>query len=184
MPCSSEQSHARTRANSPHARLFPLAAAPATGEAGAMSRHDLRLGRRSIIGQHYLLTFVCRARHRAFDNPQAVTAVRMALAQSDEQAVTCSTAWVIMPDHVHWLFELQDKTLGFVAQRFKSATAFRVGRQGGHPAGLWGPAYHDHAIRSDESLRRHARYIVANPVRKGLSEQVGEYPHAWCRWVL
>ncbi len=49
---------------------------------------------------------------------------------------------------------------------------------------FWQSSYHDHAMRSEESLFRHAMYIVANPVRGELGELRGEYPYAWCRWEI
>jgi hypothetical protein len=48
----------------------------------------------------------------------------------------------------------------------------------------WQRGYHDHAVRTDESLHEKAMYILANPVRSGLASTLGEYPHAWCRWPL
>jgi len=36
-----------------------------------MSSHRLRYGRWSIIGQSYILTWVCHERHRCFDDPIA-----------------------------------------------------------------------------------------------------------------
>ena len=41
---------------------------------------------------------------------------------------------------------------------------------------LWQRGYYDHAIRTDENLRNVARYIVANPLRAGLVERIGDYP--------
>ena len=89
-----------------------------------------------------------------------------------------------MPDHAHWLIEpgAMDP-LARVVSRLKSATA-RVAnpvlcRQGA----LWARAYHDHALRDEEDLRTVARYMIGNPVRAGLVEQVGDYPFWDAVWV-
>ncbi|MBJ7516571.1 MAG: transposase [Stenotrophomonas sp.] len=148
-----------------------------------MSSHQLRNGRRTIIGQSYILTFVCHARQRCFDSPDAARIVTQQIAVMEARGLLSSYAWVVMPDHVHWMFELLDQSLGYLAQRFKSSTALRIRRECGHCGPVWQAAYHDHAIRSDESLQRHAMYVVANPVRAGLVESLGQYPFAWGRWL-
>jgi len=48
---------------------------------------------------------------------------------------------------------------------------------------LWDRGVHDHALRSDESLRAVARYIVLNPVRAGLVRKVGLYPFWDAVWL-
>ncbi len=49
---------------------------------------------------------------------------------------------------------------------------------------LWQPSYFDHAVRHEDALRRHALYILGNPVRAGLATELDEYPFAWCRWPM
>jgi len=41
---------------------------------------------------------------------------------------------------------------------------------------VWQKGYYDHAVRCDEDLRRLARYMIANPLRAGLVERIGDYP--------
>ncbi len=82
-----------------------------------------------------------------------------------------------MPDHLHWLVQLDDQMdLTQVVRRFKSVSALRVNRHLGMAGALWQPGYYDHLIRDDENLQDAARYIVANPVRGGLVKRVGDYP--------
>ncbi|WP_420883733.1 transposase [Isoptericola jiangsuensis] len=69
-------------------------------------------------------------------------------------------------------------------QRFKSSSALQINRRLGRSGSFWQSSYHDHAIRSDESLFRHAMYVLGNPIRAGLTTQLGEYPHACCRWNM
>ena len=87
-----------------------------------------------------------------------------------------------MPDHVHWLLELQAKPLDDVMRRFKSSSALAFNRAYGRGGALWQSGYHDHAVRSDESLRRHAMYILGNPIRAGLTAAIGDYPYMWSLW--
>lgn len=95
-----------------------------------------------------------------------------------------SLAWVVMPDHLHWLMELQKGTLAQCMAVLKSRSSRLLNRQLGRKGPLWQHGYHDHAVRTDESLHEKAMYILANPVRAGLAGELGKYPHAWCRWPL
>jgi putative transposase len=149
-----------------------------------MNRARLRLGRYSRIGQTYLLTSVTQGRRRDFEDAAAAHVVMDVVRRIDAEGLTHSLAYVVMPDHIHWLVELRAFSLDFIMQRFKSSSALRINRMLGRSGRFWQSSYHDHAIRSDESLFRHAMYVVGNPIRAGLSTQLGEYPHAWCRWEM
>jgi hypothetical protein len=48
---------------------------------------------------------------------------------------------------------------------------------------LWQTGYHDRAIRDGEDLLPFARYIVANPLRAGLVEKIGDYPLWDASWL-
>ncbi len=82
-----------------------------------------------------------------------------------------------MPDHMHWLVQLDDRLpLAGLVKRFKTVSALHANRQRGHTGSFWQPGYYDHLIRDDENLCDAARYIVANPLRAGLVERLGDYP--------
>jgi REP element-mobilizing transposase RayT len=81
-----------------------------------------------------------------------------------------------MPDHLHWLLVLEEEDLATVVRRMKSRSARAVNRMLHREGRLWQKDYYDHGVRRDEDLRRLARYIVANPLRAGLVENVGDYP--------
>lgn len=149
-----------------------------------MSRARLRLGRHSRIGQTYILTTVTGSRRRYFDDANAALMVMDVVRRIDAEGLTHSLAYVVMPDHIHWLVELRAFSLDYIMQRFKSSSALRINRMLGRTERFWQSSYHDHAIRSDESLFRHAMYVMANPIRAGLATQLGEYPHAWCQWEI
>ena len=93
-----------------------------------------------------------------------------------------SLAWAVMPDHLHWMFELRVPSLAQVVGRVKACSARRVHALTGDDGVLWQPGYYDHRMRDHEDLAAQARYILANPVRCGLAAEAGTYPHAWCRW--
>lgn len=94
----------------------------------------------------------------------------------DAEGLTHSLAYVVMPDHIHWLVELRAFSLDYIMQRFKSSSALRINRMSGRSGRFWQSSYHDHAIRSDESLFRHAMYVLGNPIRAGLTRSLVNIP--------
>ncbi|SCN47471.1 Transposase and inactivated derivatives [methanotrophic endosymbiont of Bathymodiolus puteoserpentis (Logatchev)] len=102
--------------------------------------------------------------------------------QHQEQKVN-SLAFVVMPDHFHWLIALQNNCkLEQVMRSAKGISATQIqkirrkrGKLNQNQA-LWQDGYHDHAVRKEEDLQHLARYIVANPLRAGLVKKIGDYP--------
>ncbi|WP_447786595.1 REP-associated tyrosine transposase [Stenotrophomonas bentonitica] len=141
-----------------------------------MSSSRLQRGRVSAVGALYILTTVTHHRRPWFEVPENAHAVIEAIRHVERSGRSRTHAWVVMPDHVHWLIELRSGTLATCMNIFKSRSSRLMGGDR-----VWQRGYHDHALRREESLLQAARYIVANPLRAGLAEQAGEYPHAWCR---
>jgi hypothetical protein len=89
-----------------------------------------------------------------------------------------------MPDHWHGLIVLgKGDSLATLVGRFKAATARSVDRNRRINGWLWARGFHDRALRSDEDVRTAARYLIANPVRAGLAERVGDYPYWNAAWL-
>jgi REP element-mobilizing transposase RayT len=145
---------------------------------------SLRRGRYSEPGRVYLLTTVTDQRRPVFTE---FTLARLAIQslRACDLAGECETlAYVLMPDHLHWLLGLKAANLSSIARRFKSASARLVNRtaqtQG---VRLWQPGFHDRALRREEDLPAIARYIVANPVRAGMVGSVRDYAHWDAIWL-
>ena len=65
------------------------------------------------------------------------------------------------------------------ANSYEPGSRQRVGRSGAVTVTDCGQTgYFDHVLRNDESIQKHALYIVSNPVRAGLTMSVGDYPFA------
>lgn len=139
---------------------------------------NLRRGRVSLDGQIYLITLVTLDRSRIFDDFYAARQAVRAMHQPSVRAAVETLAFVVMPDHVHWLLQLQaGMRLGEAVRRFKAIVSVRLGRS------VWQRGFHDHALRHDEDLVGVARYVVANPVRAGLVRRVGDYAHWDAVWL-
>jgi putative transposase len=95
-----------------------------------------------------------------------------------------SHAWVLMPDHLHWLFRLGERLeLSRLAQQFKSRSAIAVNRFRQVSTPVWQPGFYDHQLRRERDLAAQARYIVGNPIRRGICGRIEDYPYCWSRWV-
>lgn len=145
------------------------------------SSHLLRKGRVSLKGYFYLITTVTHQRKRFFTDTGNARTVVTAMKYCDETALTRTIAFVLMPDHLHWLFQLGgDRTLDRVIQSVKSYSARRISGGSGQ---VWQRGYHDHAIRTHSELKASARYVVANPLRAGICERIGDYPWWDAIWL-
>ena len=149
-----------------------------------MPYDNLRNGRYSQLGQEYFITTVT-ANHRPvfldFWNCRLLVKV---LREVEDDGWGQWLAWVIMPDHFHGLFSLGERgTLSEAIGRVKGVSSFSINRHLGKKGALWQRAFHDHALRREEDRRAVARYIVANPLRKGLVTNIMDYPHWDCVWL-
>lgn len=136
----------------------------------------LRKGRFSELGRAYLITATSHGRKPLFGDWRLGRCVCHALkAEHDNGAVT-SLAWVVMPDHLHWLLTLERGALAGVVCRVKARSALAINQALGRTGPVWQKGYHDRALRREEDLRVAARYIIANPVRANLVTSVGQYP--------
>ncbi len=147
--------------------------------------HLLRRGRFSEINRPYLLTTVTHGRNPVFKDIQAARVLINVLRGQHEAGSVNSLAFVIMPDHLHWLVQLrQVRGLRHLMQIVKGRSARAINSAQGTPGRqLWQKGYHDHALRLDEEVKKLARYIVANPLRAGLVKRIEDYPHWDAIWL-
>lgn len=149
---------------------------------------NLRKGRYSQQGGIYLLTFVTANRQPWFADWHVGRLVVASLRRAHTQDQAESLAFVVMPDHVHWLISLVDTDLAGLMRNVKSYAGFHVKKrlqQQGilTPQSIWQEGYHDHALRKEEDLKDTARYIIMNPVRAGLVKSVRDYPLWDAKWI-
>ncbi|OZY39457.1 transposase [Pseudomonas fragi] len=138
--------------------------------------NQLLKGRYSEHGRVYLLTTVTDHRRPIFSDFHLGRLVVNQLRQAHEDGIVHSIAWVVMPDHFHWLVELRRKTLGELMCRIKSRSSVTVNRASQSASRLWQKGYHDRALRQEDDLKAAARYIIKNPIRAQLTTRIGDYP--------
>ncbi len=99
----------------------------------------------------------------------------MELAAVASATGTTVYAYCFMPDHAHLLVALPGGVhLSRFVQAFKGRSTRAFWEHGGSGR-LWQRGFYDHVLRAEEDVREMARYIVANPVRRGLVQDFREY---------
>jgi putative transposase len=99
-------------------------------------------------------------------------------------------AVVIMPDHVHLLFEPLRDAEGWaypmvdILQCLKGATAHRINKLLGRSGPVWQEESFDHILRNSESLKEKVEYIRQNPVRRGIVSRSEDYRWLWVNPAL
>ena len=92
---------------------------------------------------------------------------------------------MVMPDHIHAVFQLGDKqTLSQLMQSLKRYTAKQINIHLVRNGTLWQENYYDHGIRRDESLNKIVCYCYENPVRRGLVKRPKDYLHWRCKYEM
>ena len=146
--------------------------------AGNFHGHNLRKGRVSLKGHIYLVTAVTHQRQPVFADLNAGRIVVREMMRSVIFGDTDTLAFVVMPDHLHWMFSIAGKrTLSSVVGAVKRHSARQINEIVSiNGNSIWQRGFHDHALRRDEDIVHAARYIVANPLRAGLVSKIGDYP--------
>lgn len=121
-------------------------------------------------------------------------ALRNAIADVRARAPFLIHAWVLLPDHLHCIWELpaDDAAFGLrwslikrqVTQACGSSIAETAGlspnssRLRRHEGILWQRRFWEHQIRDDRDFERRADYIHYNPVKHGLVQRVCDWPYS------
>jgi putative DNA methylase len=89
-------------------------------------------------------------------------------------------AWVIMPNHVHVLFQaIPPHELSTILGEWKSFTAHRINHLLKRKGPLWQEEYWDRYIRNAEHYQRTVDYIRNNPVKSGLVKHAEDWPYTF-----
>lgn len=147
-------------------------------DRGKPHGQDLRIGRFSEPGRVYVITMVSLDRQPVFAHFAIARFVIQVMMGHESRGFARTFCFVVMPDHVHWMMQLGGKKkLAEAVQSLKSM----ISRKAGRP--VFQKGYYDHALRREEDVKALARYIVANPLRSGLVDNINDYPHWDAVWL-
>ena len=88
----------------------------------------------------------------------------------------------LMPNHYHLVVEAVRDAISSALQELNGVYAQGFNQRHGRWGHLFGERFSAWVIRSETHLLNTCRYVMANPVRAGLCQAVGEWPWAASRY--
>jgi REP element-mobilizing transposase RayT len=144
---------------------------------GPIRRRKHRLPRDAYRGEIAVSFTACiNGRHELFVTQDVVATFRDALRRACSATGVQALIFVFMPDHLHTILQGLNSTsdLWRTMSLFKQFTGYWLARH--KPGVTWQGDFYDYIVRDDGDLRKHLRYIVDNPVRRGLVQDWHVYP--------
>ncbi len=144
---------------------------PAKGQVSLRKRQEIGQGGR------YFLTMCLEEGKTGLDTPKVFNASLQLGREIEASAAIQFYAIVIMPDHLHLLIRLLDKTkLEDFAKSFKGRLSPVLRNLGIR----WQRGYFGRLIRDQDSVDVVVRYMLMNPYRKGLIDSSDKWPYWYC----
>ena len=88
-------------------------------------------------------------------------------------------AYVLMPDHFHWIIQLMDNFHDFskIVHSLKRnfTINYKKANRMNTPITLWQKRFWDHVIRDEQDFQNHLDYIHWNPVKHKIVSSPNEY---------
>ena len=142
-----------------------------------MRRVRARLDRGCYIGtQRTFLTFCTFERHSAFTTPEIVEQTLREFLRACTRDDFEIVAYCFMPDHVHLLVggttAESDLVRWIGISKQFSAVAYR---RSAHKR-LWQEGWFDRVVRNSDDVGAIIRYVLENPIRAAIVDEVGKYP--------
>ena len=151
-----------------------------------------------IPGAIYFFTVVTFGRMPILTKPAVRRILRAAYGQTCNERPFETIAIVLLPDHLHCLWQLPDGDSDFstrwklIKGRFTSAlpeTGIALpppspsrAKRGEQTA--WHRRFWEHLVRDENDLKRHADYIHYNPVKHGYAKRPADWPFStFHKWV-
>jgi len=151
-----------------------------------------RYRRSHAQGAAYFFTVNTHERQPLLTSVPVRQALREAIAEVRSRAPFIIHAWVLLPDHLHYIWELPpgDAAFGMRWSSIKrlvtqscgareettaTTSASRIKRREGS---LWQRRFWEHQIRDENDWVRHADYIHFNPVKHGHVQRVSDWPYS------
>ena len=144
--------------------------------------HRLREGRISFSGEVYFITICVEDNKLCLNTSPSGKIIFDSLEYFNNENKTRMVCCIVMPDHIHIVFQLGEKeSLPDVIRSFKRFTGREINKLLKRKGNFYQRQYFDHRIRSEENLMNVIQYCLDNPVRKGMVDNPNDYPY-WKIW--
>jgi putative transposase len=151
-----------------------------------------RYRRARVSGAVYFFTLVTFDRRPFLVEPESRRLLRQAWQLTHAERPFESLALVLLPDHMHCLWQLPEGDGDFSTRWRLIKGRFTVGYAGaGHglprpspsrarvgEQTVWQRRFWEHLIRDQEDLKRHVDYIHYNPVKHGHAQRAADWPYS------
>jgi len=133
-------------------------------------------------GGTYFFTVVTHERQRLFVAAHRIKELCQAFRYVKARRPFVVIAAVVLPDHLHCLWQLPDGDCDFstrwqmIKTEFSRHIPTSVKKDGSKT--IWQPRFWEHLIRDEEDFRRHFDYIHYNPVKHGLVSAPAAWPYS------
>jgi REP-associated tyrosine transposase len=141
-------------------------------------------------GGTFFFTAVTFQRRPLLTTPGMRPLLRQAIIETRRERPFRIVAQVLLPDHLHTIWELPPGDTEFPTRwRLIKTRVTRSLRQAGmdvthpvaarrqrHQHAVWQRRFWEHMVRDKNDLARHVDYIHWNPVKHGLVDRVGDWP--------
>lgn len=129
-----------------------------------------------IVLQSRIETYLDQGYGKCYlQKPETASSVQAALLFFDNERYRL-LAWVIMPNHVHFLATpINDHQLSEIVHSIKSFTAKEINKLSNRQGILWQREYYDRYIRDGKHFDTVVSYIENNPVKARLCRQKQEW---------
>ncbi|MDA7979531.1 MAG: transposase [Pirellulales bacterium] len=145
---------------------------------------------RSHTGRTFFFTLVTFQRRRFLTTPVARAALRAAFRNVRAQRPFSVVAIVLLPDHLHTVWELPSGDTDYstrwrlIKTRFTqlwrqqggSEETVSASRERKRERAIWQRRFYEHTCRDEQNLKRCVDYIHANPLKHGLVDSVAQWP--------
>jgi putative transposase len=123
----------------------------------------------------YFVTISTKEQQDIFTDLNAVNAHLDVLNSCCKKENFSIWAYCFMPDHLHLILLAQENSdlIKFI-RIYKQLSGYRYKKETGKV--LWQKSFYDHILRKEENIPQVIKYILENPVRKGMVEYCADYP--------
>ena len=152
--------------------------------------------RSNTAGGSYFFTVVTQQRRPFLCAPDVLAALRCAIQHTRQTLPFTIDAWVVLPDHMHAIWTLQQgeanfgKRWGVIKSQVTKACRGQVealaktseiqseSQENQHESALWQRRFWEHQIRDETDFTQHMNYVHFNPLKHGLVQRVRDWPHS------